>query len=170
MILYFPASLINSPFKELGIRIRFRAEENKLKTREENPNSPSPQRFSKIATALLYSFYNPHSSIAPDSKLGFLFCISNSFRIINYATVVQFNSKFDSSSNQKQREREREREDLMACVYIPVQNSEEEVRVVLDQLPRDASDILDILKAEQAPLDLWLIIAVSSLLFFSNIH
>jgi RNA polymerase-associated protein CTR9 len=44
-------------------------------------------------------------------------------------------------------------------VYIPVQNSEEEVRVVLDQLPRDASDILDILKAEQAPLDLWLIIA-----------
>ena len=50
----------------------------------------------------------------------------------------------------------------MACVYIPVQNSEEEVRVVLDQLPRDASDILDILKAEQAPLDLWLIIAVRS--------
>ncbi|XWS26610.1 hypothetical protein CRYUN_Cryun26dG0045500 [Craigia yunnanensis] len=47
----------------------------------------------------------------------------------------------------------------MACVYIPVQNSEEEVRVALDQLPRDASDILDILKAEQAPLHLWLIIA-----------
>nr|XP_009596804.1 protein CTR9 homolog isoform X1 [Nicotiana tomentosiformis] len=47
----------------------------------------------------------------------------------------------------------------MASVYIPVQNSEEEVRVSLDQLPRDASDILDILKAEQAPLDLWLIIA-----------
>lgn len=48
----------------------------------------------------------------------------------------------------------------MACVYIPVQNSEEEVRVALDQLPRDATDIVDILKAEQAPLDLWLIIAV----------
>ncbi|XP_050216699.1 protein CTR9 homolog [Mercurialis annua] len=47
----------------------------------------------------------------------------------------------------------------MASVYIPVQNSEEEVRVALDQLPRDANDILDILKAEQAPLDLWLIIA-----------
>ncbi|KAM7256308.1 hypothetical protein ACFE04_012049 [Oxalis oulophora] len=47
----------------------------------------------------------------------------------------------------------------MASVYIPVQHSEEEVRVILDQLPRDASDILDILKAEQAPLDLWLIIA-----------
>ncbi|KAK1423878.1 hypothetical protein QVD17_19187 [Tagetes erecta] len=47
----------------------------------------------------------------------------------------------------------------MGCVYIPVQNSEEEVRVVLDQLPRDATDILDILKAEQAPLHLWLIIA-----------
>ncbi|KAG9160851.1 hypothetical protein Leryth_008663 [Lithospermum erythrorhizon] len=47
----------------------------------------------------------------------------------------------------------------MAYVYIPVQNSEEEVRVVLDELPRDASDVLDILKAEQAPLHLWLIIA-----------
>lgn len=44
-------------------------------------------------------------------------------------------------------------------MYIPVQNSEEEVRVILDQLPRDATDIVDILKAEQAPLDLWLIIA-----------
>ena len=50
----------------------------------------------------------------------------------------------------------------MACVYIPVQNSEEEVRVAPDQLPRDAIDILDILMAEQAPLDLWLIIAVRS--------
>ncbi|KAK6944759.1 Tetratricopeptide repeat [Dillenia turbinata] len=47
----------------------------------------------------------------------------------------------------------------MGSAYIPVQNSEEEVRVYLDQLPRDASDILDILKAEQAPLDLWLVIA-----------
>lgn len=53
------------------------------------------------------------------------------------------------------------RAESMASVYIPVQNSEEEVRVSLDQLPRDANDILDILKAEQAPLDLWLIIAVS---------
>lgn len=56
----------------------------------------------------------------------------------------------------------------MACVYIPVQNSEEEVRVALDQLPRDATDILDILKAEQAPLDLWLIIAVRSFSFVSD--
>uniref|UniRef100_A0A0D6R6J2 Uncharacterized protein n=1 Tax=Araucaria cunninghamii TaxID=56994 RepID=A0A0D6R6J2_ARACU len=47
----------------------------------------------------------------------------------------------------------------MGCVYIPVPNLEEEVRVSLDQLPRDATDILDILKAEQAPLNLWLIIA-----------
>ncbi|GLJ29462.1 hypothetical protein SUGI_0580760 [Cryptomeria japonica] len=47
----------------------------------------------------------------------------------------------------------------MGCVYIPVQNSDEEVKVELDQLPRDATDILDILKAEQAPLNLWLIIA-----------
>ncbi|KAL4576676.1 hypothetical protein LXL04_012774 [Taraxacum kok-saghyz] len=54
--------------------------------------------------------------------------------------------------------------EAMAFVYIPVQNSEEEVRVALDQLPRDATDILDILKAEQAPLDLWLIIAVMILI------
>ncbi|BBN12945.1 RNA polymerase-associated protein CTR9 [Marchantia polymorpha subsp. ruderalis] len=47
----------------------------------------------------------------------------------------------------------------MAFVYIPVQNSSEEVRVALDQLPRDATDILDILKAEQAPLNLWLTFA-----------
>ncbi|PVH66334.1 hypothetical protein PAHAL_1G211100 [Panicum hallii] len=47
----------------------------------------------------------------------------------------------------------------MASVYIPVQGTEEEVQVALDQLPHDASDILDILKAEQAPLHLWLIIA-----------
>lgn len=32
--------------------------------------------------------------------------------------------------------------------------------VVLDQLPKEATDIIDILKAEQASLDLWLIIAV----------
>ncbi|URE20724.1 RNA polymerase-associated protein CTR9 [Musa troglodytarum] len=44
-------------------------------------------------------------------------------------------------------------------VYIPVQNSEEEVMVALDHLPRDATDMIDILKAEQAPLHLWLIIA-----------
>lgn len=58
----------------------------------------------------------------------------------------------------------------MASVYIPVQNSEEEVRVVLDQLPRDASDILDILKAEQAPLDLWLIIAVRYSIFIEEVR
>ncbi|PIA27250.1 hypothetical protein AQUCO_08200042v1 [Aquilegia coerulea] len=47
----------------------------------------------------------------------------------------------------------------MACVYFHVQHSEEEVRVALDQLPLDANDILDILKAEQASLDIWLVIA-----------
>lgn len=51
---------------------------------------------------------------------------------------------------------------MVTRVHIPVQNSAEEVEVALDQLPRDSSDILDILKAEQAPLDIWLIIAVSS--------
>nr|GEW82826.1 protein CTR9 homolog [Tanacetum cinerariifolium] len=53
-----------------------------------------------------------------------------------------------------------DREDLRACSQSSNHsNSEEEVRVALDQLPRDATDILDILKAEQAPLHLWLIIA-----------
>jgi hypothetical protein len=55
----------------------------------------------------------------------------------------------------------------MACVYIPVQNSSEEVRVQLDQLPADATDILDILKAEQAPLNLWLTFAVLPLPFMN---
>lgn len=44
-------------------------------------------------------------------------------------------------------------------MYIPVQNTSEEVRVALEQLPKDATDILDILKAEQAPLNLWLTFA-----------
>ncbi|KAK4396857.1 protein CTR9 [Sesamum angolense] len=56
----------------------------------------------------------------------------------------------------------------MACVYIPVQNSDEEVKVMLDELPLDASYILDILKAEQAPLDIWLIIAVATFLREAN--
>ncbi|CAA3021314.1 CTR9 homolog [Olea europaea subsp. europaea] len=47
----------------------------------------------------------------------------------------------------------------MACLYIPVKSSEEVVQVALDQLPLDATDIIDILKAEQAPLNLWLTIA-----------
>ncbi|KAL9264331.1 CTR9-like protein [Drosera capensis] len=47
----------------------------------------------------------------------------------------------------------------MGCVYIPIRETMEEVRVSFDQLPRDASDIIDILRAEQAPLDIWLIIA-----------
>ncbi|CAI9787595.1 unnamed protein product [Fraxinus pennsylvanica] len=47
----------------------------------------------------------------------------------------------------------------MACLYIPIQNSKEVVQVALDQLPCDATDILDILKAEEAPLGLWLTIA-----------
>ncbi|KAL3535540.1 hypothetical protein ACH5RR_004001 [Cinchona calisaya] len=47
----------------------------------------------------------------------------------------------------------------MASVCIPVQNSSVEVRVDLDQLPGDASDIIYILKAEQTPIHLWLTIA-----------
>ncbi|XP_043810698.1 uncharacterized protein LOC110610832 [Manihot esculenta] len=38
------------------------------------------------------------------------------------------------------------------CFCVLAWNPEEKVKVALDQLPRDASDILDILKAEQAPL------------------
>ncbi|KAL5703019.1 Protein CTR9 [Ranunculus cassubicifolius] len=47
----------------------------------------------------------------------------------------------------------------MPDLYIPISSTDEVVRLSLDHLPHDASDILDILQAEQAPLDLWLIIA-----------
>eukprot|EP00873_Tetraselmis_striata_P036611 jgi/Tetstr1/456875/TSEL_043547.t1 len=43
-----------------------------------------------------------------------------------------------------------------AQICIPVSHSEEVVAVPLDQLPDDPDELLDILKAEEAPLQLWL--------------
>jgi RNA polymerase-associated protein CTR9 len=48
----------------------------------------------------------------------------------------------------------------MATILIPVQGSEEVVEVSCADLPDDANDIVDILQAEMAPLDLWLKFAV----------
>jgi len=45
-------------------------------------------------------------------------------------------------------------------ILIPVQNSAEVVEVAVSALPDDANDIVDILQAEMAPLDLWLKFAV----------
>ena len=51
-------------------------------------------------------------------------------------------------------------EDEGEAIMIPVRDSEELVRVNLDELPKDADEIIDILKAEFAPLDIWLKFAV----------
>jgi len=48
----------------------------------------------------------------------------------------------------------------MASILIPVQGSEEVVEVHVDELPEDVNDVLDILQAEMAPLNLWLRFAV----------
>lgn len=45
-------------------------------------------------------------------------------------------------------------------ILIPVHGSDESVRVKVSELPKDANDIVDILKAELAPLDVWLQFAV----------
>jgi hypothetical protein len=41
-------------------------------------------------------------------------------------------------------------------IFIPVAGSDEVVAVPLAELPAEAEDLLDILKAEEAPLSLWL--------------
>jgi len=46
-------------------------------------------------------------------------------------------------------------------ILIPVHGSDEFVSVSISGLPKDANDIVDILKAELAPLDVWLKFAVS---------
>lgn len=43
---------------------------------------------------------------------------------------------------------------------IPVKNSDQEVEVFTDELPDDVNDIMDILRAELAALDIWLQFAV----------
>ena len=46
-------------------------------------------------------------------------------------------------------------------LYIPIRRSDDlVVKVKIDELPDDAIDIIDILKAELAPLDLWFNFAV----------
>jgi RNA polymerase-associated protein CTR9 len=45
-------------------------------------------------------------------------------------------------------------------LLIPVRGSDENVEVFTDELPEDADDILAILQAEIAPLDIWLKFAV----------
>lgn len=45
-------------------------------------------------------------------------------------------------------------------LYIPIRGSNEVVEVLLQELEDDATDILDILKAEIAPLEVWLQFAV----------
>lgn len=50
--------------------------------------------------------------------------------------------------------------DTEEAILIPVHGSDECVRVNVSELPKDANDIVDILKAELAPLDVWLKFAV----------
>lgn len=45
-------------------------------------------------------------------------------------------------------------------LLIPVKNSTQAVEVFVDELPDDVNDIIDILRAEIAPLDVWLKFAV----------
>ncbi|DBA03263.1 TPA: hypothetical protein N0F65_011622, partial [Lagenidium giganteum] len=45
-------------------------------------------------------------------------------------------------------------------LLIPVKNSDQEVEVFTDELPEDVNDIIDILRAEVAPLRVWLQFAV----------
>ena len=48
------------------------------------------------------------------------------------------------------------------CLFIPIRGSDDlVVKVKIDELPEDALDIIDILKAELAPLDLWFNFAIS---------
>jgi RNA polymerase-associated protein CTR9 len=45
-------------------------------------------------------------------------------------------------------------------ILIPVQGSEEAVEVPINDLPKDPNELVDILKAETAPLTIWLKCAV----------
>ncbi len=53
------------------------------------------------------------------------------------------------------------------ALIIPIKNSKEVVEVPLAELPTDPSDVVDILKAEIAPLDLWLNFAVNKIIFLT---
>lgn len=47
------------------------------------------------------------------------------------------------------------------CIRIPVRGAQQTVEVYTDDLPGDYNDVVDVLKAEIAPLDIWLRFAVS---------
>ena len=47
------------------------------------------------------------------------------------------------------------------CIRIPVRGAHQTVEVYIDDLPSDFNDVVDVLKAEIAPLDIWLRFAVS---------
>lgn len=51
-------------------------------------------------------------------------------------------------------------------LLIPVKNSDQAVEVFADEIPDDVNDIIDILRAEVAPLDVWLQFAVRLAYFF----
>lgn len=55
-----------------------------------------------------------------------------------------------------------EDEAKVRSLLIPVKNSDQEVEVFVDELPDDVNDVIDILRAEVAPLDVWLKFAVRS--------
>lgn len=47
-----------------------------------------------------------------------------------------------------------------SCIRIPVRGANQTVEVYTDELPGDYNDVVDVLKAEIAPLDIWLRFAV----------
>ncbi len=47
------------------------------------------------------------------------------------------------------------------CIRIPVRGAQQTVEVYTEELPSDYNDVVDVLKAEIAPLDIWLRFAVS---------
>ena len=57
-------------------------------------------------------------------------------------------------SRARERNLEMEAEDTF--LYIPVASTDEVVAVPIEELPEEAEDLLDILKAEEAPLSLWI--------------
>ena len=55
----------------------------------------------------------------------------------------------------------------MSVISIPIANSEETVEIACSELPDDANEILDLLKGEIVPLEIWLKIAVRKTSFFA---
>jgi RNA polymerase-associated protein CTR9 len=49
---------------------------------------------------------------------------------------------------------------MSRTIRIPIANSAEFVEIFPDELPEDVNDVLDVLKAELAPLKIWKAVAV----------